>query len=318
MLRALGLGDLCTAVPALRALRRAHPEHELTLAAPAWQQPLARLAAVDRVLPTSELVPLPTAAGRPDLAVNLHGRGPQSTRRLLQLHPRRLIAYRHPDLPETAHGPRWRADEHEIVRWCRLLEEAGICCDPGEIGLARPDSASLAPGAVVVHPGAAAEGRRWPAERFAVVVRRLVEMEVRVAITGTDGEAELASRVVELAGCTPPGSVLNLAGRTTVDVLCALVAEARAVVCNDTGIAHVASAYGTPSVVLFGPTSPAVWGPRTGPHIALWKGIRGDPHGRRLDPGLAAIGVDEVLEALERVLNSPRSSSAGRGVRSSP
>jgi len=57
----------------------------------------------------------------------------------------------------------------------------------------------------------------------------------------------------------PDDSVL--AGRTTLPQLAALVAEASLVVCGGTGIAHLATAVGTPSVVLFGPVPPEHWGP---------------------------------------------------------
>ena len=63
-----------------------------------------------------------------------------------------------------------------------------------------------------------------------------------------------------------------------------------------------AAASGT-RVVLFGPVSPAEWGPpaeRTR-HRAIWAGASGDPHAERPDPGLLAITVPEVLDALERL-----------------
>jgi ADP-heptose:LPS heptosyltransferase len=65
-------------------------------------------------------------------------------------------------------------------------------------------------------------------------------------------------------------------------------------------VAHLATALGTPSLVLFGPTSPARWGPPDRAiHRVLWAGRTGDPHASRPDPGLLAIGEDDVLQALE-------------------
>src|SRR5581483_1949154 len=69
---------------------------------------------------------------------------------------------------------------------------------------------------------------------------------------------------------------------------------------GDTGVAHLATAFGVPSVILFGPIPPAEWGPPPDRpwHRALWAGRRGDPHGDAPDPGLLALRVDDVLGAL--------------------
>jgi ADP-heptose:LPS heptosyltransferase len=117
-----------------------------------------------------------------------------------------------------------------------------------------------------------------------------------VAITGGPDERALAEAVAEGAG-VPEEAVL--AGRTSLLELAAAVAAAERVACGDTGVAHLASAFGTPSVVLFGPTPPQEWGPPpTGPHVALWAGRRGDPHADAPDPGLLAIRTGEVSAAL--------------------
>jgi ADP-heptose:LPS heptosyltransferase len=86
-----------------------------------------------------------------------------------------------------------------------------------------------------------------------------------------------------------------------------LVAAASLVVAGDTGVAHVASAFGTPSVVLFGPVSPARWGPPArARHRVLWPapdpGYRGDPHGDEPDPVLLRIEVGDVLAAVPEAL----------------
>ena len=88
-------------------------------------------------------------------------------------------------------------------------------------------------------------------------------------------------------------------GRTDLRGLAAAVAAAARVICGDTGVAHLATALGTPSVVLFGPTPPAEWGPPADrpQHVALHHGGRGDPHAGEPDPGLLEITVDEVLRA---------------------
>ena len=311
-LRALGLGDLLTALPALRGLADGFRDHRLVLAAPAWLTPLARLArCVDEVLDTAPLSPLHLAAARPDIAVNLHGRGPQSHRVLLATRPRRLISFAHPEVAASAAGPAWDPEEHEVARWCRLLRSYGLPADPERLDLdapAQPPPAGVA-GATLVHPGASSPARRWPPDRWGRVARAEAHRRP-VFVTGGPSEVGLAREVARLAGL-PPRRVL--AGRTGVTELAAAVARAGRVVCGDTGVAHLATALGTPSVVLFGPTPPARWGPPPGrpQHVALWKGREGDPHAPRIDPGLAAIGVEEVLGALGQLDGYRR----GRAVR---
>jgi ADP-heptose:LPS heptosyltransferase len=121
-------------------------------------------------------------------------------------------------------------------------------------------------------------------------------------VTGSPAERRLAAKVAALAGL-PADRVL--AGRTDVGGLAALVAEADLVVCGDTGIGHLATGYGTPSVLLFGPTPPAWWGPLIEParHRVLWHGEKHTdpvrrPGWRAPHPALAAITVDEVLAAV--------------------
>jgi ADP-heptose:LPS heptosyltransferase len=80
------------------------------------------------------------------------------------------------------------------------------------------------------------------------------------------------------------------------------VYDSRLLICGDTGVAHIATATGTPSVLLFGPTPPGFWGPRTaGPHVVLWAGQTGDPHADRPHDGLLRITHDEVLDAVETI-----------------
>jgi ADP-heptose:LPS heptosyltransferase len=296
-LRALGVGDLATAVPALRGLRAAHPGEPLGLAAPRWLAPLVDLiGVVDRLIPVDGLADERVLAGhRPALAVNLHGRGPQSHRLLRAARPGRIIAYACPraGIPD---GPPWRDDEHEVARWCRLLGWYGIPTDADDLALHRPPR-SVDEGLTIVHPGAKAPARRWPADRFAAVARELRGAGHRVVVTGSPAERGLAEAVAARAGL--PGSAV-LAGRTDTGALAGLVAGARLLVSGDTGVAHLATAYGTPSVVLFGPMSPALWGPPVDRpyHRVLWRPELADrPAGPGPHPALRAITVTEVLAA---------------------
>ncbi|WUA54881.1 glycosyltransferase family 9 protein [Streptomyces longwoodensis] len=305
VLRALGLGDLLAGVPALRALRRAFPGHELVLAAPADLAPAARATgAVDRLLPASapgRAVPhrLDWTGPPPDVAVDLHGNGPPSHRLLQALRPRRLLAFAHPGTPEIE-GPPWYAEEHERARWCRLLEAYGIPADPTDLRLPRPAGPSPAPGAVVLHPGAGAPSRCWPLDRYAAVADTVRGRGLRVVVTGGPGEDDLVAGLAKRAAL--PDTDL-FGGGLPYRRLAALVAGARAVVSGDTGLAHLAVAHATPSVTLFGPTPPSRWGPPDDPrHQVLWHpGPDGDPHGTEPDPALLRIRPEDVLTALDRL-----------------
>ncbi|HEV2818948.1 MAG TPA: glycosyltransferase family 9 protein [Solirubrobacteraceae bacterium] len=301
VLRALGLGDLLTAVPALRALLDKFAGTRIALGAPRALAPL-----VERIGPL-ELVdihdldaPLPATVAGAGVAVNLHGRGPRSHRRLLEARPGALVAFAHPAVPASAGGPPWRMDEHEVVRWCRMLAAHAIPADPAHLDLDAPER-TLPPeayGATLVHPGAKDAARRWPAERWAAVAAAQRRRGNTVLVTGSPGEVALARAVADAAGL-PAGAVL--AGRTDLGDLAALVAAAGHVACGDTGMAHLATALGTPSTVLFGPVPPAEWGPPADRprHRALWTGGRGDPHATSADPGLLAIDAGDVVRALE-------------------
>jgi ADP-heptose:LPS heptosyltransferase len=303
VLRPLGLGDLLTGVPAIRAIRGAVPDHRLVLATTAALEPLAGLIdAVDEVLVARELEPLEWAGPSPELAVDLHGKGPLSHAVVAALEPHRLLTFASPGYP----GPAWYPGEHEVRRWCRLVSEGlGVPADPDALDIAGPAVPPPVQNAALVHPGAGYPSRRWPPERFAAVARELALAGEDVRVTGGPAEVGLAREVAAQAGL--PDDVV-LAGRTSPLELAALVAAARVVVSGDTGVAHLASAYRRPSVVLFGPVSPAEWGPPPRQqHAVLWHGEvhqgTGDPWGSAVDPALAAITVDEVLAALEKVLS---------------
>jgi ADP-heptose:LPS heptosyltransferase len=305
VLRALGLGDFLTGLPALAMLRTALPEHRIVLAAPRVFAPLAELAGtVDALVHGHELEPLVDPPRHPELAVDLHGNGPQSRQLLLDCEPARLLAF-------DDGGPRWRRDEHEVHRWCRLISEGLPAPDlpaPSVVGaLPVPPGAAPRAGATVLHCGAKARSRRWPAERFAALAILLRARGHDVVITGGAAERETAHRIGAAAG------VPVLADLDLLDLL-RLVAAGRLVVSGDTGVGHVASNYATPSVLLFGPVSPRSWGPPADPrHQVLWHGTGdGDPHGDTPDPALMAIGVAEAAAAVAPALAGARGAAAAR------
>lgn len=318
VLRALGLGDALTGVAALRGVRRAWPGHRVVLAAPQpFGQWLTDLGVVDAVLPVRGLARLPWPWAGPGgaqdapgcLAVNLHGRGPESHRILQATRPDALIAF---DNTEAGHiGPDWDPDEHEVLRWCRLARSVGGHCEPEDLRLGPEDPpARRVPegerAIAVVHPGAAAAARRWPASRWAAVVAALVARDHDVVLTGSEAERALCHQV--LLEADAGAAVRDVSGRLGLPALAELVATAELLVSADTGVAHLATAYGTPSVTLFGPTPPALWGPLIDRerHVVVWHGEPGepprDPNAAGLDPALARVSIDEVVAGCESAL----------------
>lgn len=304
VLRAIGLGDMLTGLPALVLLRRALPEHRIVGAVPgAYSDLLLGAGLLDDVLPTAGLGSLDGAPVQPDLAVDLHGNREPSREPLRALRPRRLVGFVRPgdDVPPGVEISLWDDDEHEVDRWCRLLREhlPGVE-EPPPVWSILPPPAPVMPGATVLHPGAAAGSRRWPVERWVAVAGALAAGGHRLVVTGTPAEQSIVDAVADPVGA-------EKATQLEVERLFGLVAAAVLVVSGDTGLAHVASAFGTPSVVLFGPLSPALWGPPDrARHQTLWPApdpsYRGDPHGSAPDPVLLRISADDVLAAVPRAV----------------
>jgi ADP-heptose:LPS heptosyltransferase len=297
--RGLYLGDLVAATGALRALRRGYPEAEITLVSLPWASALTpHLPHVDRLLPYPGVPGLDGGGGeedrekflararaeRFDLAVNMHGRGPVSTRLVLRFGARRAAGFAG-EAGDDALDVKvpWDTEAHESRKLLLLAEKVGgVPTDSSDAGPElrvrveddRRAQALLPSGPrkplALVHPGASVPEKRWPGEAFGRVARGLLWHGYAVAVTGSSGEKELARRVTGFA----PGA-LNLGGRTDLSTLVALVARADALVANDTGPAHLAYALKTPSVTIFGPsTDMERWGPLNRKRHAV---LFGDP-----------------------------------------
>jgi heptosyltransferase-1/heptosyltransferase-2 len=124
-----------------------------------------------------------------------------------------------------------------------------------------PLDASLAPAEpyVAVIPGARWNTKRWDADRYAQLVRQLVQSGERVALLGSPDELALCERMA--AAVNRPERVTLLAGRTDLRQMIALLAEAKLVIGNDSGPLHVAVALGKRTLSIYGPTDPAFVGP---------------------------------------------------------
>ena len=281
VLRALQLGDVLCAVPALRAIA-AHPGARITLVGLPWARQFAGRfrryiegyvefpgfpGMREREL---ELAALPEffdvmRAQRFDLALQMHGSGELTNPLTVLLGARRTAGYHRAGrfCPDPGRYLEWRDEEHEVLRWLRLVERLGFPPKGThlefplmETDLREAQAFGLRRYAIL-HPGSQLPSRRWPAERFAEVGDALAAEGLQIAITGTAAEATLVRRVRDAMRAP----ALDLAGRTTLGGLAALVAKARLLVSNDTGISHVAAATRTPSVIIACGSDPRRWAP---------------------------------------------------------
>jgi len=286
VVRALFLGDMICATPALRALRHRFPDAEITLIGLPWAQDLAeRLPYVDRLeefLGYPGIVEVPYQAWRTeqflararatryDLALQMHGSGQVSNGFVAALGADATLGCRlGVDDRLTASLP-WVEEEHETQRWLRLVAALGAesLDDRPDFPITADEQRRAAellrgvpPGAgpvIGIHPGAKDATRRWPTERFAALADALAaRFGARLVLTGNAGEREITDAIAHATRAP----ALNLAGGTDLGTFAAVIARLDLLVTNDTGASHLAAATGTHSVVLFGPTRPERWAP---------------------------------------------------------
>ena len=293
--RALHLGDLLLAVPALRALRAGFPQAEITLIGLPWAAAFARRFSryIDRfvefvgypginevdVIPhrTRRFLAEQRACGY-DLVIQMHGSGHTSNPFVLALGGRATAGYfedcclpgeQHSREKLTITAP-YPHDRHEIFRNLDLVGLLGCSnLDPTlEFPLFDRDYAETAgllkklrraKGPLIgLHPGSHSPARRWPAEYFAATADYLARrLHAQIVLTGGPTE-ETIVQAVDAQMQTRP---LNVAGKTSIGGLAALIAGLDLFISNDTGPAHIATAVDTPSVTIFGPADCQRWAP---------------------------------------------------------
>ncbi|MEX0691614.1 MAG: glycosyltransferase family 9 protein [Gemmatimonadales bacterium] len=279
------LGDVVLTAPVVRLIRERYPEAEVTYVTKArWAPIVERMSGVNRTaaLMTGESVAsLAKRVGgdfdyRVDLHASLRSRllrwrvpGPWRVVRGQRLQ-RRWRAWRHRALP---------AMPHMVECYLRALREAGLDVvadgQPGRIvatGEDRAQAAHVVEGDyTVICPGAAHANKRWPVAHWQALIQ---ELGGTVVATGTGAER----------GLLPTGA-LDAFG-LPLGPTAALLAGARCVIANDSGLMHLAGAVGTPVVALFGPTSPTLgYAPHGGRHQILERDLpcrpcstHGGPH----------------------------------------
>ncbi|WP_292931915.1 glycosyltransferase family 9 protein [Noviherbaspirillum sp.] len=333
--RALQLGDMLCAVPALRALRAAAPLADITLIGLPWATSFVKRFSkyVNHLLVFPGFPGLPETSlhlpavpnflaeahrQRFDLALQLHGSGTISNPLTVLFGAECSAGFYLPGeyCPDPIHYLPWDEREHEVLRGVRLMEYLGASphgthlefplTDADYRAMQRSHLSVPEPGTYVcVHPGARLPSRRWQAQRFAEVADRLAAQGMKIVLTGSPEEAELV-RTVQRAMRMP---TLDLSGKTELGALAALIAQARLVVANDTGISHVAAAVGTPSVIVSCGSDPGRWAPLdTARHQVISVDVACRPCGHRICPTAhecaEEVSAETVAMTAARLLDS--------------
>lgn len=298
--RALYLGDLLNAVPAFRALKAALPNAHVTLVGLPWCEEFVKRfhAYLDGFISFPGFPGLPEQtpdlpqvlsfladmqAMNIDLAIQMQGSGDIVNPMIGLFGAKQTAGFYLPG--QYCPDKDWFLEypEHEAESWrhLRLMEFLGIPLqrDELELPLFEEDwqtferlkaDFNLDEPYVCIHPGSRGRDRRWPTQNFAVVADRLAARGYRIVLTGTQSEANLTASVA--AHMKSPA--IDLAGRTDLGTLGALVSQARLVFSNDTGISHVAAAFKTPSVILFPVAESVRWAPLNEKlHKRIWQAM---------------------------------------------
>jgi len=273
------IGDTVMAQPLFARLHARHPDLVLDALAPRWVAPvLSRMAEISAivdspfahgevslqarwrlarelaarhydavwVLPNSlKSALLPFLAGIP-LRVGFTGEsryGLINRRHSLDKAALPLMVERFAQLAEAPGAPLPRPVEHPRLISTPAQQAATLAAT----GLARPHRL------VAFCPGAEyGPAKRWPTAHFAELARALYQRGHTVWLFGSPKDRAIGDEIVAQA----PGACTNLCGQTGLDQAIDLLALAEVVVCNDSGLMHVAAAVGRPLVALYGSSSP--------------------------------------------------------------
>lgn len=286
--RALLLGDMLCAVPALRALRHAAPRAHITLIGLPWARSFRQRFAhycdeflefpgfpgmPEQIAETERVQAFFAQARRAsfDLVIQLHGSGQQSNRVCSLLGAKRVAGYfavgeKCPDRETFLPYP---SGITEVATNLRLVEFLGVQrrgselefpisdADHTRLDDVLPNHILDSRGMICIHSGGKLLTRRWHAERFAAVANALGSGGYDVVLTGTSPECELVQNLANQLQVPH----IDLCAQTNLGSLAALIQRARLVVTNDTGVSHLAAAVQTPSVVIFLGSDPRRWAP---------------------------------------------------------
>jgi heptosyltransferase-1 len=315
------LGDLVHTLPAVAAIRRAHPSIGIDwLVDAAHREFLSLVTVIDDVIVLRDRSARAWLEARRvlrqrayDVAIDFQGLIKSAALARLS-GAKRVVGFNRAALRERAAGPLYTEQvevgkgRHVVFKNLRLAASIGVTSELLEFPLAQVESAALADvrarvtGAfALINCGAAWPNKRWPPEHFG---RTATWLRERHGLTSVVLWGPEESAVADAVAAASDGAAFA-APRTGLGDLVALSRAARLIVSGDTGPTHIAAAVGTPVVGLFGPTDPARNGPWDEADRVVSRYVTCDCHYqrrcRRTDREwcLGAITVDEVTAAID-------------------
>lgn len=283
--RALQLGDMLNVVPAVRALRAAYPNAEITLLGLPWAEEFVKRfdKYFDRFLHFPGYTGLPEQPFDEgayqtflqtirkenfDLLLQMQGNGTIVNEMLLQWNAKRVTGFCNDEsfvnselfMPYPDYGS-------EIHRHLALMQHLGLPLqgDYLEFPITKQEEQQWEQlkqkwglqNYVCVHPGSRGGWRQWPPQNFARLADYCAENGFSVVITGTKNEVEITQKVI----ANMQHSAIDLTGETSVATMALLIKNAVCLIANCTGVSHIASATQTPSIIISMDGEPQRWSP---------------------------------------------------------
>ncbi|MEY2565147.1 MAG: heptosyltransferase [Verrucomicrobiota bacterium] len=324
------IGDLILTTPAIAALRENFPDATLSLVvSPAVEGLLPAIPGIDKVFvvrgKADDFVDwIALTFGKFDYCLDFTRNDRSSfltllsgaTTRITSDHPNLRTKFRARSYNEFVDAPVRLL--HTIDYHLALLKPLGIVHPSPSIRLELPaaplaraeqllQAASVSDDFVIFHPGSARAEKFWEVDRWAQLIDHCAaQRQMKCLLTG--GRSPIEQTQIAAIKASIRSEVTDLSGKTDLLTLAALVRKARLLVTVDSAPMHFAAAWDTPQVVLFGPTNPFHWHPRSDSAVVLM----GESEGGRLEfnpMAVAApmnqISTESVIDAMEALLSVP-------------
>lgn len=329
IIRPGGMGDMIVLLPVVSLLKEKYPQAAIDIVCEKRNVAILKLAGMTEnalVYDTNPLGFLSRLRSRKyDVAVDTEQfHHFSAVFALLSKAPARIGFKINPTRnPLYTHLINYAPDGHEGEQFMRLIEPLGITNTCYDIQDALPDLKTETPPAVadelkevagkngfaVIHAGTSSELKLWAEENWVKLSGLLHEKRgLGIVLIGGKGDGKISAQIVE--GATRTNCrIVSFAGKHDLGTTSAVIKQASVFIGSDSGLAHLATALGVPSVVLFGPSDHLKWGTQAPHHAVAHADLPCSPcfifgyhkHCRNI-ACMKQISVDKVFEAVEKVI----------------